>query len=148
MCFPLTHSLYHVSGLGSSWHFSQTVKVSLCNRAFLLVVEYIVQTVYVTTKERERDINMYAKKIKMKRGCDHSKNLLEIDSIYIESSTDSGFVKKEDLYDYLKGHPSSVQVNIYPYPNVVPALSSRSEKYVRSAPDAYGDDDLLDLPRV
>ena len=91
---------------------------------------------------------MYAKKIKMKRGCDYSKNLLEIDSIYIESSTDSGFVEKEDLYDYLKGHPSSVQVNIYPYPNVIPALSSRGEKYVRSAPDAYGDDDLLDLPRV
>lgn len=147
MCFPLTHSLYHVSGLGSSWHFSQTVKVSLCNRAFLLAVEYIVRlkTVCVTTKERERDINHVRKKIKMKRGCDYSKNLLEIDSIYIESSTDSGFVEKEDLYDYLKGHPGSVQVNIYPYPNVIPALSSRGEKYVRSAPDAYGDDDLLDL---
>ena len=111
MCFPLTHSLYHVSGLGSSWHFSQTVKVSLCNRAFLLAVEYIVRlkTVCVTTKKESVISIMYAKKIKMKRGCDYSKNLLEIDSIYIESSTDSGFVEKEDLYDYLKGHPGSVQ---------------------------------------
>lgn len=91
---------------------------------------------------------MYATKIKMKQGCNHSKNLLEIDSIYIEGCTNPGFVKKEDLYDYLKEHPGSIRVNIDPCPDVVPALSKWNEKYVRSAPDAYGDDDLLDLPRV
>ena len=91
---------------------------------------------------------MNATKIKMKQGCYNSKDLLEIDSIYIEGCTNLGFFKKAVLYDYLKEHPGSIQVNIYPYPNVVPALSSRGEKYVRSAPDAYGYDDLLDLPRV
>ena len=91
---------------------------------------------------------MKAKKIKMKQGCSDSNSLMEIDSIYIDGCDNPGFFKKAVLYDHLKEHPGSIQVNIYPYPDVVPALSSRGEKYVRSAPDAYGDDDLLDLPRV
>lgn len=84
----------------------------------------------------------------MQQGCSHSNSLLEIDSIYIEGCTNPGFFKKAVLYDHLKKNPGSIQVNIYPFHNVVPALSSRGEKYVRSAPDAYGNDDLLDLPRV
>ena len=91
---------------------------------------------------------MYATKIKMKQGCYHSKDLLELDSIYIEGCTNPGFFKKAVLYDYLKEHTGSIRVNIYPYPNVVSALSGRGEKYVRYAPDTYGNDDLLDLPRV
>lgn len=88
-----------------------------------------------------------ATKIKMRPGCGNSRNLLEIDQIYIEGCTEPGYFKKEVLHDYLKEHPGTIQVNIYPYPNVVPATSSRGEKYVRSSPDNSTRDDLLDLPR-
>lgn len=90
---------------------------------------------------------MKATKIKMRSGCGNSRNLLEIDQIYVEGCKTPGYFKKEDLYDYLKENPGTIQVNIAPYPNVVPATSSRGEKYVRSSPDNSTHDDLLDLPR-
>lgn len=90
---------------------------------------------------------MYATKIKMKQGCYRSNNLLEIDSIYIEGCNNPGFFKKHDLYDFLKKNPGTIQVKIWPYPNVIPAISSNGEKYVRSTPNDYAHDNLLDLPR-
>lgn len=90
---------------------------------------------------------MYATKIKMKPGCYSSSNLLEIDSIYIEGCNNPGFFKKNVLYDFLKENPGTIRVNIWPYPNVISAISSRGEKYVRSTPNDYTHDNLLDLPR-
>ena len=90
---------------------------------------------------------MYATKIKMKPGCYSSSNLLEIDSIYIECCNNPGFFKKNVLYDFLKENPGTIRVNIWPYPNVISAISSRGEKYVRSTPNDYTHDNLLDLPR-
>lgn len=88
---------------------------------------------------------MYATKIKMRSGCAHSKELLEIDEIYIDSW--AGYFKKEYLHDYLKDHPGTIQVKISPYQDLIPAVSSRGEKYVRSSPDGSRQDDLLDLPQ-
>ena len=86
-----------------------------------------------------------ATKIKMKSGCNNSQSLLEIDQIYIHNC---GWCKKEYLYDYLKKFPKSIVVDIPPRPYLLPALSINCEKYVRSNPDIYKHDDLLDLPRV
>ena len=91
---------------------------------------------------------MYATKIKMKPGCYYSSNLLEIDSVYIEGCNNPGFFKKENLHDFLKKKPGTIQVKIWPYPNVIPAISSAGEKYVRSTPNDYTHDNLLDLPRA
>ena len=90
---------------------------------------------------------MYATKIKMQRGCYYSQSLLEIDEIYIEGCNNPGFFKKAVLHDYLKEHPGAIQVNIYPYPDVVPAVSIHGEKYVRSSPNSSERDNLLSLPR-
>lgn len=91
---------------------------------------------------------MYATKIKMMPGCGNSQKAVEIDEIYIEGCKDPGFYKKAVLHDYLKDNPGMIKVKISPYPNLIPATSSRGEKYVRSAPDEYKHDDLLDLLRV
>lgn len=87
---------------------------------------------------------LYAIKIKMKYGYWNSQHPEEIDQIYIR---DYGWYAKADLYDHLKVHPKSIAVNIPPYPYLIPAVSSNREKYVRSNPDIYKHDDLMDLPR-
>lgn len=91
---------------------------------------------------------MKATKIKMKQGCYYSQKLEEIDSIWIEGCTNPGLYKKAEVHDHLKEYPGTIRVNIYPYPNLVPATSARGEKYVRSTPNGYQHDNLLDLPRV
>lgn len=88
------------------------------------------------------------KKIKMKYGCSNSNNVQEIEEIYIDGCNNPGYFKKSVLYDYLKKNPKSIKVYISPYPDVVPALSSRGEKYVRSEPNDTVRDNLLKLPRV
>ena len=91
---------------------------------------------------------MKATKIKMKAGCYYSQSLLEIDEIYIEDCTKPGYYKKSLVYDCLKNTPGCIYVDIYPYPKLIPALSKSNEKYVRSTPNDYTHDNLLDLPRV
>ena len=91
---------------------------------------------------------MKATKIKMKTGCYYSQSLLEIDEIYIEGCTKPGYYKKSLVYDCLKSTPGCISVDIYPYPKLIPALSKNNEKYVRSTPNDYTHDNLLDLPRV
>jgi hypothetical protein len=90
---------------------------------------------------------MKATKIKMKPGCRNSNDLLEIDQIYITGCTNEGYYKKAVLHDHLKANPNSIQVDIFPYPNLIPAISSNNEKYVRSSPDGTTTDNLLKLPR-
>lgn len=90
---------------------------------------------------------MKATKIKMKPGCGFSNNLQEIDKIYLEGCQEDGYYYKSAIYDFLKRNPNSIQVNIYPYPDLQPVVSQNGEKYVRSEPNYTGKDNLLNLPR-
>lgn len=91
---------------------------------------------------------MYAKKIHMQPGCENSNSTQEIAEVYVDGCNNPGFFKKAVLHDYLKNNPKSIQVDLFPYPYVVPALSSLGEKYVRSEPNDTPSDNLLKLPRV
>ena len=88
---------------------------------------------------------LYAEKIKMKYGCWNSQYPEEIDQIYIRGY---GWYEKGTLHKHLKQYPKSIVVNISPYPYLIPAISSKREEYVRSNPDPWKHDDLMDLPRV
>lgn len=90
---------------------------------------------------------MRATKIKMKPGCQDSSNLLEIEQIYITCCPREGYYYKEDIYDALVRLPGCIQVNIYPFPNLIPAISGKKEKYVRSEQNGSIQDNLLNLPR-
>lgn len=90
---------------------------------------------------------MKATKIKMKPGCNYSNNLTEIDQIYLEGCQEDGYYYKSAVHDFLKRNPNSIQVNIYPYPNLQPVVSQNGEKYVRSEANYTGNDNLLSLPR-
>ena len=92
-------------------------------------------------------MTMYATKIRMQAGCYYSNKPEEIDTIYIEGCDKPRFIKKAILHDYLKDHPGSILVKKTPYPKLIPATSSHGEKYVRSTPNGYTHDNLLDLPR-
>ncbi|MGN1338433.1 MAG: DUF3892 domain-containing protein [Candidatus Coprovivens sp.] len=87
----------------------------------------------------------YAEKIKMMRGKENSTELLEIDEIYVSGI---GWKPKAYYYDYLDIYPNSIAVNIYPYPKLVKQLSPNYEKFVKSEPDKFGFDNLLNLPRI
>lgn len=91
---------------------------------------------------------MYATKIHMNSGCQNSNYLTDIDTIYLEGDNTNQFYKKGVLHDHLKSHPNTIKVNISPYPYLVPAISSKGEKYVRSEPNDSVNDNLLKLPRV
>ena len=90
---------------------------------------------------------IYATKIRMRAGCRNSHSLTEIDSIYLEGLDKPGFYTKESIHDYLKVYPGSIKVLLRPYPDVIPAVSIYREKYVKSEPNEYGNDNLLCLPR-
>jgi hypothetical protein len=84
----------------------------------------------------------------MNSGSQNSNVLTDIDTIYLEGDGTNQFYKKGVLHDHLKAHPNSIQVNIHPYPYLLPAISSRGEKYVRSQANDSPNDNLLKLPRV
>ncbi|WP_443659379.1 DUF3892 domain-containing protein [Clostridium algidicarnis] len=94
---------------------------------------------------------MKATKIKMKPGCGTSNNLLEIESIYItegkEVGIQEGYYAKASVHDYVKDNPKSIQVGIFPYPDLLHAISPKKEKYVKSTPNNTTGDNLLNLPR-
>ena len=91
---------------------------------------------------------IYATKIRMKPGCGYSWQLTEIDSIYLEGLSQPGLYTKESIHDYLKMYPGTIKVKRNPFPDLIPAVSVYRENYVKSEPNAYGDDNLLCLPRV
>ena len=72
---------------------------------------------------------MKAIKIKMKRNCGDSRNVQDIDSIYIDAA--NTYWKKSEVYDYLQKFPKTIIVNIAPYPYLIPAMSIQGEKYHR-----------------
>lgn len=88
-----------------------------------------------------------ATKIKMKQGYTCSDDLMEIEKIYLEGCKEEGYYNKETIYDFLKSNPNTIEVNLYPYPNLQPVISKNNEKYVRSKPNYSGQDNLLCLPR-
>ena len=88
---------------------------------------------------------MKAIKIKMKRNCGDSRNVQDIDSIYIDAA--NTYWKKSQVYDYLQKFPKTITVNIAPYPYLISAMSIQGEKYVRSAANGTSKDNLLMLPR-
>jgi hypothetical protein len=97
---------------------------------------------------------MRATRIKMRPGSYNSNDLVEISQVYVvgwreggyPNQTD-GYYQKDDLHDYLKRCPNSIQVDLYPYPQCIPEVSSRGEKYIRSTPNSSTKDNLLSLPR-
>jgi len=90
---------------------------------------------------------MYVTKIKMKPGCYYAAKLVEIDQLYITGCDNPGYYKKSTIHDYVKQNPGSIKVDRYPFPEVIDAISVNKEKYVRSSPNDYTHDNLLDLPR-
>lgn len=91
---------------------------------------------------------MYATKIKMQTGCSNSNKTQEIAEIYISGCNNPDYYSKTILHNYLKKNPKSIKVNISPYPYLVPAISSKSEKYVRSEANDTPYDNLLKLPKI
>ncbi|HWQ98235.1 MAG TPA: DUF3892 domain-containing protein [Clostridia bacterium] len=90
---------------------------------------------------------IYAMKIKMNYGYGNSKNCLDINSVYLIGDGFNSYRTKESIHDYLKLHPGTIRVNRGVQPYVVPAVSSKNEKYVRSEPNDTESDNLLALPR-
>ena len=86
----------------------------------------------------------FAEKIKMQKGKEKSNNLLEIDEVFVRGF---GWQKKAYYYDWLKKLPESIAVSLPPFPKLIGQLSVNQEKYVKSKPNKYGYDNLLDLPR-
>lgn len=91
---------------------------------------------------------IFAKKIRMKYGCYYSNKQYEIDSIFLSgSSIVDGWYKKEEVYDKIKYYGYDIRVDIYPYPSLMPAISSSGEKYVRSVSDDTTKDNLMSLDK-
>ena len=91
---------------------------------------------------------IYVDKIKMKNGCKYSDSQIEIDELHLVGSlTNPGWFKKEIIHNYIKNDNGVVKVNISPYPNLIPAISSNGEKYVKSVADETYRDNLMSLPR-
>lgn len=86
---------------------------------------------------------MKAIKIKMKRNCGNSGDVQDIESIYMDQT--GTYWKKSEVYDYLQKFPKTITVNIFPYPYLIPAVSSQGEKYVRSVANSTSEDNLLML---
>ncbi|MFA7109624.1 MAG: DUF3892 domain-containing protein [Sphaerochaetaceae bacterium] len=92
----------------------------------------------------------YVEKIHMNPSFPESENCIDIESLYIDFKDIYGLKAylKSEIYDYLKSHPKTISVNIAPYPVLIPALSSKYEKYVRSENNDTVSDNLLKLPRI
>lgn len=91
-------------------------------------------------------MSLVASKIRMKRECYNSDNLLEIDEIYIVGS-DKGWYKKETIHNHVTKFPKSITVKTSYGPYVIPAVSPNGEKFVKSTPNSTTRDNLLSLPR-
>nr|WP_317413212.1 DUF3892 domain-containing protein [uncultured Solibaculum sp.] len=91
---------------------------------------------------------MRAIQIALKVGCRNSDCPVDIDKIYVKGERLDGFYKKEAVYDYVKQHSRSIQVDLFPNPDLLPALTERGEKYVVSTKDARSVDYLMRLPRA
>ncbi|PAV31048.1 hypothetical protein CIL05_03260 [Virgibacillus profundi] len=90
---------------------------------------------------------MKATAIKMKAGKEKSDLLTEIDSIFLKGVKEDNFYKKENVHDFIIDYPESpIEVDIHPYPKLIPVVSN-GQKYVRSEANETPNDNLLKLPR-
>ncbi len=88
-----------------------------------------------------------ATKIRMKTNCYNSQKLEEIADIKLEGELNNpGWFRKENVHDFIKNNGGVVNVDIYPYPKLI-AVTTETDKYVKSTPNVYGYDNLLELPR-
>lgn len=88
-----------------------------------------------------------ATKIRMNQYSTHSMKLEEIKDIKLEGDLNNpGWFSKESIHDYIKNKNDVVNVNIYPYPKLI-AVTTATDKYVKSTPNKNGFDNLLELPR-
>ena len=71
-------------------------------------------------------------KVKMRPGCWNSRDLTEIDSVYLTGLESPGFYSKESIHEFLKKYPGTIQVGIWPNPDVVPAISIYGENYTQN----------------
>ncbi len=86
--------------------------------------------------------------IRLNWGCTSPKSCNDISEIRIRDTWGTEDWKaKGVVHDIVKASPGAVQVNIAPYPDLVPATSMYGEKYVRSEPNDTEHDNLLKLPR-
>ncbi len=91
---------------------------------------------------------LYATKLRMCPGCNDSTSCQDISDIYLEGDGANQYYSKAVLHDHLCNNPSSICVGISPYPELLPAVSVRMEKYVRSEANDTPYDNLLRLPKV
>lgn len=88
-----------------------------------------------------------ATKVRMKQYSNNSMKLEEIKDIKLEGDlSNPGWFSKESIHDYIKNEGGVVNVNIYPYPILI-AVTTSTDRYVKSTPNRYGFDNLLELPR-
>lgn len=88
-----------------------------------------------------------AVKIRMKQYCNSSMKLEEIKDIKLEGDlTNPGWFSKESIHNFIKNDNGVVNVNIFPYPKLI-AVTTSTDRYVKSTPNKYGFDNLLELPR-
>lgn len=86
-------------------------------------------------------------KIRMKKYSSNSIKLEEIKDLKLEGDLNNpGWFSKESIHDYIKNNNGVVNVDIYPYPKLV-AVTTTTDRYVKSTPNRYGFDNLLELPR-
>lgn len=83
-------------------------------------------------------------KIHMKKYCENSYNLTEIESLLIGEQ----LYTKEYIHDYLKNNPGTIKVGTLNGPEAIPATSTNGEKFVKSEPNKNILDNLLSLPRI
>ncbi|WP_229210169.1 DUF3892 domain-containing protein, partial [Enterococcus faecium] len=94
---------------------------------------------------RECCIMARATKIRMNDSKGFSNDVTEIKDIYLTGVKQPAYYSKESIYDFIKGG-NTVDVNIYPYPKLIPAMRN-GQRYVRSEPNDTPNDNLLKLPR-
>ena len=86
-------------------------------------------------------------KIRMKQYSGNSMRLEEIKDLKLEGDLNNpGWFSKENIHNYIKNNNGVVNVNIYPYPKLV-SVTTATDRYVRSTPNRFGFDNLLELPR-
>lgn len=88
---------------------------------------------------------MKAQKVRPETSSRNLRSVGEIAEIYIDEW--DCFVCKETLHEFLRENPGSIQVDILPFPNLIPGISASGARYVRSKPDRHPQDNLVDLKK-
>ncbi|WP_321301795.1 DUF3892 domain-containing protein [uncultured Sphaerochaeta sp.] len=101
----------------------------------------------LTQRKERKKMSSKAIAIRLNSGCTSPKTCNDISEIEIKEGSSSSWKTKAKVYDLVKASPGSIEVDRYPYPDLVPVLSKNDEKYVRSEPNDTEHDNLLKLPQ-